>query len=106
MQRYASSGLVTILKEASQALAHLDADRLEQMARYCEMLLGDHEAERVISKVGAIDRSAADFARVLEATRANLELFRRVRETAVMQLEYRPEPGGCAQSAGSQHGNY
>jgi len=33
-------GLKAILLEVSHTLARLDADRLEEMARYCEALIG------------------------------------------------------------------
>ena len=73
-----------MVAEASRALARLDADRLEELALCCQALnrapaCGDLEAAGDL----------AVFARVLEATRANLEVMNRLREMHTGRLEYR-----------------
>lgn len=94
MDREQGRELKRALVEASDALAHLDADRLEEMALSCEALAGD---KRFIDRraenrdePGGRDSSTemAIFMRVLEATRANLNVMRRLREMRTSQLEY------------------
>lgn len=70
--------LKNIVIEASQALARLDAARLEELAISCRMLM-DHLAAR---PVGHLDQEASEAARqmvplgrVLDATRANLRVL-------------------------------
>jgi type VI protein secretion system component VasA len=80
--------------EASHALARLDAERLEELALSCQAL------NRELAEADAVGRQAlafeskdavaemADFARVLEATRANLNVMNRLRELREGRLEY------------------
>jgi hypothetical protein len=83
-----------IVVEASRALALLDAVRLEEMALSCPKLirnLGSMEpAER--AELARQAREAcgdmAVFARVLEATRANLNVMHRLRDLREGRLEY------------------
>lgn len=87
--------LKRIIREASQALALLDADRLEELALSCQALNQDFKrvsaGDRVVLAKQAQDsaREMAVFARVLEATRANLNVMRRLRELREGRLEYR-----------------
>jgi hypothetical protein len=80
-----------VVAEASRALAQLDADRLEELALACEALnrqrgsLDSGSDSRRYD--GALVRQAREaagdmkaFARVLEATRANLTVIRRLRQ--------------------------
>jgi hypothetical protein len=93
--------LKELVAEASRALAHLDADRLEELALSCQALNRDltqaGAAERV--KLARESREAvgdmAVFALVLEATRANLQVMNRLRELREGRLEY-----GLSQVAG------
>ena len=87
--------LKELVVEASRALAQLDADRLEELALSCQALNRElAEAEpgerRVVAQQS---REAAGemavFARVLEATRANLSVMNRLRELRAGRLEYR-----------------
>lgn len=87
--------LKELVVEASQALARLDAERLEELALSCQAL------NRELERGDAADRQAltfeseevagdmAVFARVLEATRANLNVMNRLRELRAGRLEYR-----------------
>src|SRR5579863_3598139 len=83
-----------LVVEASLALARLDADRLEELALSCQALNGDL-APALATDGGEMARQAraaagemAVFGRVLDATRANLEVMNRLRERRAAQLEY------------------
>ena len=92
--------LKELVVEASQALARLDADRLEELALSCQALNrdlaqgdparrdGDARASLPIECKQA-QGDMAVFARVLEATRANLNVMNRLRELRAGRLEYR-----------------
>lgn len=83
-----------IVLEASQALAHLDAARLEELALSCSALQRDlweaDAAERAElareARQAAIDMGI--FGRILEATYANLEVMRRLRDLREGRREY------------------
>ena len=82
--------------EASLALARLDADRLEELAIFCAALNRDPAGLRIPERQ-EINRQARDasdemavFARVLEATRANLDVMNRLRELRGGQRGYQP----------------
>lgn len=103
--------LRNLLAEASHALAHLDGDRLEEMASYCATLVGEETAEggtraSFDSECRAAWREMAIFMRVLEATRANLNVMRRLRETHKARLEYGPSAVDNVLSEGSGHANH
>ncbi len=100
-----------MLAEASIALAHLDADALEEMALYCAALVRDDEAvssalTRRDSECKESWREMAVFMRVLEATKANLNVMRRLREKRLARLEYGRVSSGRNLSAGSDHGDH
>jgi hypothetical protein len=94
--------LKELVVEASRALARLDADRLEELALSCQALNRDL-AHRDPAKGDADARAAlaveakeaagdmAVFARVLEVTRANLNVMNRLRELRRGGLEYRAD---------------
>ena len=121
--------LKELVGKASQALARLDATRLEELALSCQALTRalNPKEERVRAILAEQARDAqgdmAVFARVLEATRANLNVMNRLRELRAGQVEYterqlrsgaRPgssEAGGsgarsCGEGAEEQHGNH
>jgi hypothetical protein len=86
--------LKDLVREASRSLALLDADRLEEFALSCRTLnrrlaLQDAEA-RAELKLEASEAAGdmAVFRRVLEATRANLEMMHRLRQLRAGCLEY------------------
>lgn len=89
--------LKQIVTEASRALALLDAERLEELARACQALNRDHlvgaeAARQARDATGGM----AVFARVLDATRANLTVMNRLRELRQGAMTYEPsalEPG-------------
>jgi hypothetical protein len=82
--------LKELVMEASRALACLDADRLEELALSCKALNSDlaeadlaADTERRRSLVRQAREAAGDMAilgRVLEATRANLNVIKRLRQ--------------------------
>jgi hypothetical protein len=86
--------LKDIVVEASKALARLDADRLEELARSCEALnrdLPQRNPEVRANLARQANEAAAEmavFARVLEATRANLNVMQRLRDLRAGRLEY------------------
>ena len=83
-----------LVKEASLALARLDANRLEELALTCKAFCGDlasatgDERLALVSEVRAAAKDLAVFARVLDATRANLAVMNRLRELREGRLEY------------------
>jgi hypothetical protein len=103
--------LEELVREASRALACLDADRLEELALSCQALNRDlasasaaRHTELALEAKEAIGGMAV-FGRVLEATRANLHVMNRLRELRAGRLEYRePESRGWA-AAESGHGD-
>jgi hypothetical protein len=100
-----------LVVEASRALARLDADRLEELALSCQAL------NRELPPADAGERAAlaqeareaagemAVFARVLEATRANLNVMNRLRELRAGRLEYREPRAGGWERTENGHGN-
>ena len=85
--------LKDVVVEASRALARLDADRLEELALSCAALNRDLQGDaKARAELAAEAREAAGemavFARVLEATRANLTVMNRLRELRAGRLEY------------------
>lgn len=103
--------LKELVVEASQALARLDAARLEELALSCQAL------NRELSAAGAEERARlgrqareaagemAVFARVLDVTRGNLNVMNRLRQLRAGRLEY-SEPqarGWCSGVSG--HGD-
>lgn len=86
--------LKALVAEASQALAHLDADRLEELALSCHALNRDlapmsrHQREALGRQSREAEGDMAVFSRVLEATRANLNVMNRLRDLRAGRLEY------------------
>lgn len=82
--------LKQLVAEASRSLARLDADRLQELALSCQALNRNRTPADGELTRQARDASAemAVFARVLEATRANLQVMRRLRQVRTGCLEY------------------
>jgi hypothetical protein len=107
--------LKEMVVEASRALALLDANRLEELALSCKALNRDFAAssgradafERARLKAQAQEakKEMAVFARVLEASRANLTVLNRLRDLQLGQLEYREEQLHGWMPSESAHGN-
>jgi hypothetical protein len=75
-----------LVTEATRALARLDVARLEELALSCRVLTRiplpttQEEREKFAGQARAARSEMAVFARVLEATRANLKVMARLRE--------------------------
>jgi hypothetical protein len=88
-----------LVTEASRALARLDAERLEELAQSCRMLNelpapeGGMDGEELKQKARTAAADMAVFGRVLEATRANLEVMNRLREIRAGRREYGQRAG-------------
>jgi len=86
--------LKEVVVEASRALAQLDADRLGELALSCQALnreLAPASPERQAELAVEAREAAEDmvlFARVLQVTRANLNVMRRLRELRGSRLDY------------------
>jgi hypothetical protein len=97
--------------EASQALARLDADRLEELALSCQALNRDlalMDGQARIALVPQAREAGGDmavFARVLEATRANLDVMNRLRDLRAGRLEYGAAHGPGWRRTESGHGD-
>ena len=101
--------LKQLVSEASRALASLDADRLEELALSCQALNRDLATQSVMTAAerAALARQAREAAgdmavlgRVLEATRANLKVMRRLRELREGRFGY-----GNSEWTGNIHGH-
>lgn len=81
--------LKQIVAEASHALAYLNAERLEELAGCCQALNRDLPLRGELARQ-ALEAKAemAVFEHVLEATRANLKVMRRLRELHQGVAEY------------------
>jgi len=123
-QRLIHPELKALVADASRALARLDGARLKELALSCQAL------NRDLPSLGADLRgemarqsreAAADmavFARVLDATRANLGVMERLRAMRTGQLEYSEQqarggagadatvPCQAAESAEDGHGDH
>jgi len=93
--------LKELIREASRALACLDAGRLEELALSCQALNRDPAPANAAGHM-ELARQAKEavgdmavFGRVLDATQANLHVMNRLRELRAGRLEYRePESRG------------
>ena len=93
LEHHVHPALKQVIAEASLALARLDGDRLEELALSCEALnrgLGNpDENTRILFECEARNavQEMAGFARVLEATRSNLNVVHRLGEMRARRLE-------------------
>ncbi len=94
--------LKELVEEASRALALLDADRLEELALSCqalnrELTHADAETRAALTREAhEATGKMAVLGKVLEATRANLNVMNRLQELRGGPLEYSAghfEPG-------------
>lgn len=100
-----------LVAEASQALARLDSNRLEELALSCQALNRDSSPANWDDRA-ALARQAheaaaemAVFARVLEATLSNLNVMKRLRELRAGRLEYGESQARGWVETGSRNGN-
>src|ERR1700739_4343738 len=83
-----------LVVEASLSLARLDAERLEELALWCRdfdrdvIQVGNAECAERGRQAREASGEMAIFGRVLDATRANLEVMKRLRERRAARLEY------------------
>jgi hypothetical protein len=97
-----NSELRELVVEASLALARLDADRLEELALSCQALnrgiaplpLNDANRVQLMRQAREASSEMAILGRVLEATRTNLEVMKRIRERRDRRMEYGQAPRG------------
>jgi len=98
--------LKEIVAQASRALACLDADRLEELAGCCQALNRDLPPRGEVERQALAARADMDvFARVLEATRANLNVMRRLRDLRQGTAEY-GDAEGASRWKGGDDGNH
>ena len=107
--------LKVLVREATQALAMLDADRLEELARSCEAL--NRELQQNATTANPMDRAAlaqeaagavremAVLGRVLDATRANGRVMRTLLELRAGRREYGPFAEATPPMLESGHGD-
>jgi hypothetical protein len=85
-----------LVREASRALATLDSERLEELALSCQALNRDRltpeDAEKRLRSRDAEEakQDMIVLERVLQVTRANIEVMRRLREIREGKPEYGP----------------
>ncbi len=103
--------LLRLVVEASRALACLDAERLEELARSCQALNRDlphfrrEDRIELARQAGAMAGDMAVFGRVIEATRDNLDVMNRLRELQMGRLEYGQPSAPRHSPVGSLHGD-
>ena len=91
--------LRALVTEATRALARLDVGRLQELALSCEALTRmplpetRQQREEIGGQAAAARCDMAVFARVLEATRANVKVVERLRELRTGNLEYSEHSG-------------
>jgi hypothetical protein len=96
---WAHPELKKLLAEATRALARLDASRLEELVLSCRALnraltpLDPGQRALLVRQAREASADMAVFGRVLEATRANLEVMNRLRELRQGRLEYSAAEG-------------
>ena len=95
VQQSVNPELRELIQEASVSLARLDPDRLEELALSCQALNREASISGQDSRLDLLRQTReaagemAEFTRVLEATRANLDVLNRLREDGDAKLEYR-----------------
>jgi hypothetical protein len=103
--------LKELVVEASHALAHLDAARLEELALSCQALnrelplLDSGDRSQLASQAREASQEMEIFARVLEATRSNLNVMKRLHELRDGRLEYGGVRGSRWTGAEIDHGH-
>ncbi|HEY6490676.1 MAG: hypothetical protein WCC26_19005 [Terracidiphilus sp.] len=102
--------LQDLLRDASQALACLDSDRLEALAVSCRALNPFDSSDavdraRLTGQAQSVQQDLAVFARVLAATRANIEVMRRLEGLREGKIEYGARWGGAWAPRENRHGN-
>ncbi len=92
--RLVRSGLQALISEASLALAHLDAGRLEELAIACQVLTRGlpqktvAEREEMFAHMRAATAEMETLRRVLAATRSNVRVLQRLQQIRAARVEY------------------
>jgi hypothetical protein len=87
--------LKQVVREASQALALLDANRLEELACACRALRCDRmDPAELRRQAREATAEMAVLARVLDATRANLQVMNRLKDLREGRIFYAEIDGG------------
>lgn len=103
--------LKELVVEASHALAHLNAARLEELALSCRALnrelthLDSGRRSQLANQAREAAQEMAIFARVLEATRSNLNVMKRLHDLRTGRLEYGRLRGSPWTDAENDHGH-
>lgn len=111
MAKWEHPKLKELVMEASQSLARLDAARLEELALSCQALnrdLAQLDGDARLMLVPQAKEAAGEmavFARVLEATRANLNVMNRLRDLRMGRAEYGGAPAPGWRRLESGHGD-
>lgn len=102
--------LKELVGEASRALARLDASRLQELALSCQALtrtpVNAEERAELARQARDASTDMAVFARVLDATRANLKVMERLRELRAARLEYSERQARGWAGTESAHGDH
>lgn len=78
-----------MVADASRALAHLDAEQLEDLAACCRALNRNLPPRaELLRQTQSAAAEMATLARVLDATRSNLNVMRRLRELRMGAAHY------------------
>ncbi|MFP5249487.1 MAG: hypothetical protein ACLGP3_06645 [Acidobacteriota bacterium] len=100
-----------VVAEAAEALARLDAGRLQELAVSCQALNRrweggcGHDREQIEREALAALGGMATLARVLEATRSNLKVMRRLQDVREGRIEYCAAGIAAAWPPGDRHGH-
>jgi hypothetical protein len=111
VKRWAHPELKELVLEASQALALLDAQRLQELALSCQLLnrdletAGTEDRARLARQARDSNREMEVLASVLNVTRSNLNVMNRLRDARVGSLEYSDRPSRRFGSPGNEHGD-
>lgn len=101
-----------LVVEASRSLATLDAARLEELALSCQALnrdlpqVGTEVRAELVRQAREAQKDMAVFARVLEVTRANLNVMSRLRSLREDHLEYGEQLKQGWQPAEKRYGDH
>jgi hypothetical protein len=112
LERSVRPKLQQIARNTIQALTALDGVRLEDLARSCQALTGslgtleEVEARSFLDEPLAAQRDLAVLARVLQATKANLAVMRRLSDLREGEPGYGPEPMQARSSTEAGRGDH
>ena len=91
--------LKALVIDASRALARLDTERLQELACCCNALIHGLQTEDLrfhsclAWEAAQASKEMSVFARVLQGTRANLDVIERLHDARLGRLEYSAAPG-------------